>query len=156
MFSIYYRSYPTMLELAVEATYPICEALVVALISVSSSVQGVTIMELDHYLATPISNNKTFTNVVSCRIFYKISIKYSIFLYFRFINDYLALFLSLHQVTCHGEMPVVDHTYYLYVSNSYVIIWSLVFIFFFQTKFHRTAANKHEDVDVSTIVHGMK
>ena len=65
-----------MLELAVEATYPICEALVVALISVSSSVQGVTIMELDHYLATPLSNNQTLTNAVSCRIIYKTFVKY--------------------------------------------------------------------------------
>ena len=65
-----------MLELAVEATYRICEALVVALISVSSSIQGVTIMELDHYLATPISNNKTFTNIVSCRIIHKAIINY--------------------------------------------------------------------------------
>ena len=54
-----------MLELAVEATYPICEALTVALISVSASIQGVTIMELDHYLATPMPDNSTFTNAVS-------------------------------------------------------------------------------------------
>ena len=52
-------SYPTLLELAVEATYPICEALTVSLISVSASVQGVTIMELDHYLAKPIPMNVT-------------------------------------------------------------------------------------------------
>ena len=57
-------SYPTMLELAVEATYPICEALTVSLISVSASIQGVTIMELDHYLAKPISENTTSSNTV--------------------------------------------------------------------------------------------
>ena len=61
------RSYPTMLELAVEATYPICEALTVSLISVSASVQGVTIMELDHYLAKPVSYNTTTTNIVSLK-----------------------------------------------------------------------------------------
>ena len=54
-----------MLELAVEATYPICEALTVSLISVSASIQGVTIMELDHYLARPISENTTMSNTVS-------------------------------------------------------------------------------------------
>ena len=59
-----------MLELAVEATYPICEALTVSLISVSASIQGVTIMELDHYLSKPISQNTTITNDVSYRINY--------------------------------------------------------------------------------------
>ena len=54
-----------MLELAVEATYPICEALTVSLISVSASIQGVTIMELDHYLSKPILENTTITNNVS-------------------------------------------------------------------------------------------
>ena len=54
-----------MLELAVEATYPICEALTVSLISVSASLQGVTIMELDHYLAKPLPQNATVANTVS-------------------------------------------------------------------------------------------
>ena len=54
-----------MLELAVEATYPICEALTVSLISVSASIQGVTIMEMDHYLARPISDNTPSSNNVS-------------------------------------------------------------------------------------------
>ena len=53
-----------MLELAVEATYPICEALTVSLISVSASLQGVTIMELDHYLAKPIPDNTTIASTV--------------------------------------------------------------------------------------------
>ena len=50
------------------------------------------------------------------------------------------------QITCHGEdlMPVLDHTNYLYVSNGYVIVWSLVFVLFFKTKFHRTAANNQQ------------
>ena len=60
----FYSSYPTLLELAVEATYPICEALTVSLISVSASVQGVTIMELDHYLAKPVSENITTSHTV--------------------------------------------------------------------------------------------
>ena len=47
-----------------EATYPICEALTVSLISVSASIQGVTIMELDHYLAKPIPDNTTIANTV--------------------------------------------------------------------------------------------
>ena len=54
-----------MLELAVEATYPICEALTVSLISVSASLQGVTIMELDHYLAKPLPQNATVADTVS-------------------------------------------------------------------------------------------
>ena len=41
-------------------------------------------------------------------------------------------------------MPVLDHTNYLYVSNGYVIVWSLVFVLFFKTKFHRTAANNQQ------------
>ena len=48
-----------------EATYPICEALTVSLISVSASLQGVTIMELDHYLAKPLPQNATVANTVS-------------------------------------------------------------------------------------------
>ena len=63
--------------------------------------------------------------------------------------------IIMFKVTCHGDelMPVVDHSYYLYVSNGYVIIWSIVFIMFFKTKFHRTAANKQEDgFDVNTII----
>ena len=42
-------------------------------------------------------------------------------------------------------MPVLDHTNYLYASNGYVIIWSIVFVLFFKTKLHRTAANNQHD-----------
>ncbi len=40
------RMYPTLLEFAVEATYPNDEAVVVAIIMVCSAVQGVIILEL--------------------------------------------------------------------------------------------------------------
>ena len=42
-----------MLELAVEATYPVDEAIVIALISMSSAIQGVIIMEMDSILKRP-------------------------------------------------------------------------------------------------------
>jgi hypothetical protein len=41
------------LELAVEATFPVDEAIVIAMISMSSAVQGVIIMELDTVLRQP-------------------------------------------------------------------------------------------------------
>ena len=42
-----------MLELAVEATYPVDEAIVIAMISMSSAIQGVIIMEMDTVLRQP-------------------------------------------------------------------------------------------------------
>ena len=50
-----------MLDLAVEATFPVCEAMTVALISVSASIQGVVIMELKNYLAGPIIKGESVT-----------------------------------------------------------------------------------------------
>jgi len=41
------------LELAVEVTYPIDEAIVIALITMSSAIQGVVIMEMDAVLKRP-------------------------------------------------------------------------------------------------------
>ena len=42
-----------MLELAVEATYPVHEAIVIALITMSSAIQGVVVMEMDAILKRP-------------------------------------------------------------------------------------------------------
>ena len=42
-----------MLELAVEATYPVDEAIVIAMISMSSAIKGVIIMEMDTVLRQP-------------------------------------------------------------------------------------------------------
>ena len=50
-----------MLELTVEATYPICQALTVSMISVLASIQGVVLIELESYLAQPITLNNTIT-----------------------------------------------------------------------------------------------
>ena len=46
-------SYPVLLELAVEATYPVDEAIVTAMITISSAIQGVVIMEMDAILKRP-------------------------------------------------------------------------------------------------------
>ena len=54
-----------MLELAVEATYPICQALTVSMISVFASIQGVLLIELESYLSQPIATNNTITVPVS-------------------------------------------------------------------------------------------
>ena len=54
-----------MLELTVEATYPICQALTVSMISVLASIQGVVLIELESYLAQPITINNTTGMVVS-------------------------------------------------------------------------------------------
>ena len=54
-----------MLELTVEATYPICQALTVSMISVLASIQGVVLIELESYLAQPITLNNTTGTLVS-------------------------------------------------------------------------------------------
>ena len=47
------RAYPVLLELAVEATYPMDEAIVTATIKISSAIQGVVIMQMDAILKRP-------------------------------------------------------------------------------------------------------
>ena len=54
-----------MLELTVETTYPICQALTVSMISVLASIQGVVLIELESYLAQPITLNNTTGTLVS-------------------------------------------------------------------------------------------
>lgn len=43
--------YPTLLDFAVEATYPEDESLVTAILFISSSIQGVIVMHFDDFLA---------------------------------------------------------------------------------------------------------
>ena len=46
-------SYPVLLELAVEATYPVDEAIVTTTFKISSAIQGVVIMQMDSILKRP-------------------------------------------------------------------------------------------------------
>ena len=49
--------YPLFLELTVEACFPVEESIPVALISISTAVQSVILMELDSALAKPLMLN---------------------------------------------------------------------------------------------------
>ena len=51
--SLIASSYPVLLELAVEATYPVDESIAIALITMSTYIQGAIIMEMDTVLKRP-------------------------------------------------------------------------------------------------------
>ena len=48
--------YPLFLELTAETSFPVEESIPVALISISTALQGVILMELDSILANPLDN----------------------------------------------------------------------------------------------------
>ena len=56
--------YPLFLELTVETCFPVEESIPVALISISTAVQSVILMELDSVLAKPLNylNESELTN----------------------------------------------------------------------------------------------
>lgn len=59
------RSYPLMLEFAVEATYPVDETIITALLAMSSAIQGVVMLEMKTVLRKTTTLKEQVLFVVS-------------------------------------------------------------------------------------------
>ena len=102
--------YPIALELIVECTYPVDQAIGTAFIFLSSALQGVFLMEVENFLGKPLSEEAML--IQSC----------------------VAPGDSGHQ-------QPKDYSTYLYVINSYMVFFIIVFIIFFKTEMKRTKAD---------------
>lgn len=67
-FCIFLSLYPTFLDFAVEATYPYDESVVMAMIMISSSIQGILIMRLDFLFVEDHNFNDTSRQVMDLAV----------------------------------------------------------------------------------------
>jgi FLVCR family MFS transporter 7 len=106
--------YPLALELIVECTYPVDQAIGTAFIFLSSALQGVFLMEIENYLGEPLSEEKMQIQscVASGDLGHQQPKDYSTYLYV--INGYMIFFIVAFIIFFKTEMKRtnadVDHT----------------------------------------------
>lgn len=104
--------YPLALELIVECTYPIDQAIGTAFIFLSSALQGVFLMEIENYMGNPLTSEEDL-KIQSC----------------------VAEGDSGHQ-------QPKDYSSYLNFITGYMLVLSVLFMLCFSTVMHRTNADE--------------
>jgi len=116
--------YPICLDLIIECTYPINEAIGTAFIFLSSALQGVILMVAENHLSENLSNEEMKIQVCV-----------------ETTDDWTK-----------GHQQPQNYSNYLTMMTVYIISISSLFLFFFKTELKRTNADK-EKSKCDTLLH---
>merc|ERR1711915_404318 len=107
--------YPVMLELSVEATYPLDESVVTGLCYLSSAIQGSILMFTENFFNSPLIREEDLS-IQTCSA-------------------------SHGEDSTSAGMEAKDFTNYLIYINSYMITLIIIYVIFFNTDYKRTKEN---------------